>query len=53
MTYQAIFFDVDGTLTTNTVSWVLVHKEMGTEVEMKKLTQAYFKGEIDYFVFRF
>ncbi|MHA1912611.1 MAG: HAD family hydrolase [Candidatus Kariarchaeaceae archaeon] len=49
MTYQAIFFDVDGTLTTNTVSWVLVHKKMGTEVEMKKLTQSYFTGEIDYF----
>ncbi|MCG3217540.1 MAG: HAD family phosphatase [Candidatus Heimdallarchaeota archaeon] len=49
MTYQAIFFDVDGTLTTNTVSWVLVHKEMGTEAEMKELTRAYFKGEIDYF----
>ena len=48
MTYQAIFFDVDGTLTISEPAWVQVHTEMGTLEEEKKYYDAFFRGEFDY-----
>ncbi|MCG3219431.1 MAG: HAD family phosphatase, partial [Candidatus Heimdallarchaeota archaeon] len=49
MTYQAIFFDVDGTLTFSEPAWLQVHAEMDTLDKEKKYYDAFFRGEFDYF----
>ncbi|MHA1911197.1 MAG: HAD family hydrolase [Candidatus Kariarchaeaceae archaeon] len=49
MTYQAIFFDVDGTLTFSEPAWLQVHAEMDTLDEEKKYYDAFFRGEFDYY----
>ena len=48
MTYQAIFFDVDGTLTFSDPAWLQVHSEMDTIDQEKKYYNAFFRGEFDY-----
>ena len=48
MTYQAIFFDVDGTLTFSDPAWLQVHSEMDTIDQEKKYYDAFFRGEFDY-----
>jgi phosphoserine phosphatase len=48
MTYQAIFFDVDGTLTFSDPAWLQVHSEMDTIDKEKKYYDAFFRGEFDY-----
>ena len=48
MTYQAIFFDVDGTLTFSDPAWLQVHSEMNTIDQEKKYYDAFFRGEFDY-----
>ncbi len=48
MTYQAIFLDVDGTLTFSDPAWLQVHAEMDTIDQEKKYYDAFFRGEFDY-----
>lgn len=45
---EAIFFDVDGTLTRDRSSWEKVHYYFEVTEEMKINTKLFFEGEIDY-----
>ena len=46
--FQAVIFDLDGTLVEEVSSWYTVHKALGTDLESRPNLDSYNRREIDY-----